>query len=106
MYRWLPYDVSYLIISQIFKLLYLQKITSYRWSEETYGDTDGFRFVCCDDNDSCFDYDDNYENENCSKGWLELGRDFIISLYTQGGFDMNALWSLTFQHQSDFIGNM
>merc|ERR1712227_774803 len=45
---------------------------------------DGVYFECCNENDdSCNYYYDYSDEEECSKDWLELGRDFIISLYTQ-----------------------
>ena len=55
-----------------------------RSNDVTSDKMDGVYFDCCNENDdSCSDYYDYSDEEECSKDWLELGRDFIISLYTQ-----------------------
>ena len=55
-----------------------------RSNDVTDDEMNSVYFECCNENDdSCNDYYDYSDEEDCSKDWLELGRDFIISLYTQ-----------------------
>ena len=51
-------------------------------------------YECCSDDYYDENYDD-FDDENCSTDWFQLGRDFIISLYTQAGFKIDSsslLW--------------
>ena len=54
-----------------------------RSNDVTNDEMNSVYFECCNENDdSCNDYYDYSDDEDCSKDWLELGRDFIISLYS------------------------